>query len=92
MAKVKSPLKAVRTELDLSRSELASFAFPRQEDHVEKTQLSQALARCEAGLLHPEKDGALKYMFDLLAEQGYKNLKKDQESWISELRAKLVGK
>ncbi len=87
MAKLKSPLKVVRTELDLSRSELASLAF--SEEHTERAQLSQAIARCEAGLLHPEKDGALKYLFDLLAKQGYKNLKKDHEVWIRELRAKL---
>ena len=83
MAKLKSPLKTVRIELDLSRSELASLAYPSQDDKIERAQLSQSIARCEAGLLDPEEDASLKYLFQRLSEQGYKSLQHAQKKWIA---------
>lgn len=89
MAKVKSPLKSVRTELDLSRSELASLVFHNRDSYTEKAQLAQAISRCEAGLLDPDEEPALMFLFDLLSKQGYKALKKDQEVWIDERKTKI---
>jgi hypothetical protein len=89
MAKLNSPLKIVRLEMDLSRSELASLVYHRREDHAEKVQLSQAIARCEAGLLEPDNDPVLNYLFDSLAKQGYKTLKDDQVAWIKARKKKL---
>lgn len=84
MAKLKSPLKMARTGMDLSRGELASLAFPSRDDHVEKTQLANAIARCEAGLLEPEDDASLKFLFDRLAGHGYKSLMEEQQAWVAE--------
>lgn len=88
MAKLKSPLKIARTEMDLSRSELASLVYHRRDDHTEKAELSQAIALCEAGLTDPT-DTTLSFLFGLLAKRGYKTLKDDQAAWINEQKKQV---
>lgn len=83
MTKLKSPLKMARTEMDLSRSELASLVYHRRDDCTEKAELSQAIALCEAGLTDPT-DPTLSFLFGLLAKRGYNTLKDDQADWIDE--------
>lgn len=89
MAKLKSPLKAVRVELDLSRSELASLAYPNRDNHREKAELAQSIARCEAGLLNPKKDCVIKFLFEKLTEHGYKTLMTDQVAWREERKVEI---
>lgn len=83
VAKVKSPLKSARLEMDLSRSELASLIFPSRDDHVVKAELAQEIALCEAGLCGPGGRPTLRLLFDALSVQGYKDLRDKQNEWIS---------
>lgn len=82
----KSPLKEARLAMDLSRSELASLVYPSRDDAKDKAELAQAIARCEAGLLDPNRDGALRLLFERLGKsKRYKTLLNEQESWRLEL-------
>ena len=65
------------------------FSSPNDRDI--KARLSQAIAVCEAGLLEPDNDVDLKFLFKHLADQGYNTLKKDQEIWIAELKEKRAN-
>ena len=89
MAKLQSPLKKARLEMDLSRSELASLVYPSRSDMPDKAELSQAIGRCEAGLLDPKSDGGVKLLFTMLAKNGYMNLRQKQQDWFDNRVAEL---
>jgi len=86
MAKIQSPLKKLRIELDLSRSELASIVFYDRTTKTDKAELAQDIALCEAGLCQPDSS-SLKYLFKLLAQRGYETLRTEQRTWISEQKS-----
>ncbi len=75
--KEKSPLARLRKERGLSRSELASLAFP--DDSKIRTQLSNAIARCEAGF--PSQGWELGTLWVKLKEQGI-DIEGKQSIWI----------
>ena len=79
-----SPLAAFRKGYGLSRVELASLAQP--EDAKLRTQISQAIARCEAALAMTDY-WCLKYLWLQLEQQGLKQLEGQQAVWV---RAKIA--
>lgn len=86
MAKVKSPLKSARLDLDLSRSELACLVY--LSDRIQRAELAQEIALCEAGLREPDSP-ALRFLFQKLSKRGYQDLQARQEDWINSRKAEL---
>lgn len=80
----KSPLEMFRKEGGLSRNELASLGI--EDDPKLKTLISQAIARCEAGLESADHY-CIKLLWIKLAEQGVKELEQRQRAWLEQKRA-----